>query len=113
MAWNRGPQPVNSIQDASHPGRDILAAQEWSIVRRVGSLTARQLEVVQASFDTPYRPEIAQMLGVSVHTVDFHLQNAYAKLGVEDRGALMLRCLAIVRNEATREDETSRNRPET
>ena len=86
MAWNRGPQPVNPNQDASYPGRDILAAREWSIVKRVGSLTARQLEVVQASFDTSYRPQIAQRLGVSVHTVDFHLQNAYAKLGVEDRG---------------------------
>ncbi len=69
-------------------GRSILMEMAWAAA---------------PSFDTRHRTEIAQMLGVTVHTADSHLRNAYAKLCVEDRGGLILRCIALSRRDVATE----------
>ena len=53
-------------------------------------MTARELQVVRGLFDTSHLPQVAAALGVSVNTVKTHVRHAYAKIGVDDRGDLIL-----------------------
>lgn len=48
-------------------------------------LTAREMEVLQRLVEGKSNKEIAQVLGVSARTVNFHLDNIYSKLGVSSR----------------------------
>jgi non-specific serine/threonine protein kinase len=50
-----------------------------------GSLTARELEVLRLLAAGQSNPEIASALVLSVKTVERHLANAYAKIGVRSR----------------------------
>ena len=54
----------------------------------LGSLTKREAEVVALAADGLSDREIADRLVLSVRTVESHLRNAYAKLGVEGRDGL-------------------------
>ena len=53
-----------------------------------GDLTSRQREVLQLLAEGRVRKEIAQILGVSVKTVEFHKQNITEKLGIHTDAAL-------------------------
>jgi DNA-binding CsgD family transcriptional regulator len=53
-----------------------------------GSLTPAELRVVAAAASGTTNREIAQDLFVSLRTVEMHLTNAYAKLGISSRGEL-------------------------
>lgn len=77
-------------QPAPHQGRRTLTDAEWADARAAFGLTPRELEVVQCEYDTGHRHYIATMLGISVKTVDTHLRRAFEKIGVEDRGDLIL-----------------------
>ena len=50
-----------------------------------GSLTERELEVVQLLGSSARNKEIAAVMCVTVHTVKFHLANVYLKLGAGGR----------------------------
>lgn len=52
------------------------------------ALTARERDVARLAADGDSNAEIARRLGISVRTAETHLQRAYAKLGVHDRGEL-------------------------
>lgn len=52
-------------------------------------LTARETEVARLSCDGLSKAEMAAKLGVSVNTVRWHAQNAYAKLGVHNVSELL------------------------
>lgn len=52
-----------------------------------GGLSARELEVLSLVADGKTSPEIAGELRISRHTVRRHLENIYAKLGVNSRAA--------------------------
>ena len=78
------------LRRTAHHGQEILSEDQWAMVRSSYRLTARELDCVRTLFDTGHRPYIAAVLGVSVHTVDTHLSRAYVKVGVEDRGDLIL-----------------------
>ncbi|MGH9111987.1 MAG: LuxR C-terminal-related transcriptional regulator [Acidimicrobiales bacterium] len=52
-----------------------------------GGLSARELEVLRLVADGKTSPEIAEQLTISRHTVRRHLENIYAKLGVNSRAA--------------------------
>jgi len=54
--------------------------------RRPDGLTGREAEVLRLLAAGKTNSEIAADLVVSVHTVERHLQNAYRKLGVRNRG---------------------------
>lgn len=58
---------------------------------RARSLSARESEVVYWVAQAKTSAEIAGLLGVAEKTVKKHLQRIYAKLGVENRIAVMLR----------------------
>jgi DNA-binding NarL/FixJ family response regulator len=53
-----------------------------------GELTSRQREVLQLVAEGRVRKEIAQILGVSVKTVEFHKQKITEKLGIHTDAAL-------------------------
>jgi DNA-binding NarL/FixJ family response regulator len=53
-----------------------------------GDLTPRQREVLQLLAEGRVRKEIAQILGVSVKTVEFHKQKISEKLGLHTNAAL-------------------------
>ena len=53
-----------------------------------GDLTSRQREVLQLVAEGRVRKEIAQILGVSVKTVEFHKQKISEKLGIHTDAAL-------------------------
>lgn len=64
---------------------DILEAP--APARRVGGLTARELEVLALVVAGKTNREIAAVLFVSDHTVRRHIQNIFAKIGVSSRAA--------------------------
>ena len=53
----------------------------------VESISARELEVLRRAADGLANDEIAAALGLSPRTVERHLSNAYAKLGVGGKAA--------------------------
>ena len=60
----------------------------------VGSLTAREREVLRWVAAGKTDRDIAELLAISPRTVHKHLQRVYAKLGVETRTAAVMRALA-------------------
>ena len=57
--------------------------------RLAGILTAREMETLHWVREGKRNAEIAQILNISAHTVRHHLENIYAKLGVETRTAAL------------------------
>ena len=53
-----------------------------------GGLTAAERRVAELAARGLANKEIAQEMVVSVKTVEFHLSNTYAKLGIRSRGEL-------------------------
>ena len=51
----------------------------------IESLTAREMEVIQLMAQGLANKQIALKLGISEHTVKFHLSSLYAKLGISSR----------------------------
>jgi DNA-binding NarL/FixJ family response regulator len=102
-AW--GVLPVNASEDelkaalgalaeglwVGAPGlmRDLLARKPASPVYEnegeVQALTERETEVLQLTAQGLANKQIALRLGISEHTVKFHLSSLYAKLGVTSR----------------------------
>jgi DNA-binding CsgD family transcriptional regulator len=56
-----------------------------------GELTAAERRVAELAADGLANKEIARALVVTVNTVEFHLSNAYAKLGIRSRAQLAAR----------------------
>jgi DNA-binding NarL/FixJ family response regulator len=59
-------------------------------------LTPREAEVLLWIAQGKSNSDIATILETSVHTVKKHLQNLFAKLGVESRNSAMLRALEVL-----------------
>jgi DNA-binding CsgD family transcriptional regulator len=51
----------------------------------VEPLTPREMEVIQLMAQGLANKQIALALGISEHTVKFHLSSLYAKLGISSR----------------------------
>jgi bifunctional DNase/RNase/DNA-binding CsgD family transcriptional regulator len=65
---------------AGYRARQAVPGRESSSI-----LTRREVDVLRLVADGRTNAEVSRMLGVSVHTVGRHLQNAYSKLGVSGR----------------------------
>jgi ATP/maltotriose-dependent transcriptional regulator MalT len=59
-----------------------------STAHGVGTLTAREVEIVRLVAARRSNKEIGAALGISARTVSTHLSNIFGKLGVESRGEL-------------------------
>lgn len=68
-----------------------LAAWQQARVSLADSpLSLRELEVIRWCKDGKSYPEIAQILGISTKTVEFHIANAMRKLGVNQKVSAIL-----------------------
>lgn len=66
--------------------RDLLVGKPFQALDEVGEpLTVRETEVLQLMAQGLANKQIALALGISEHTVKFHLSSLYAKLGVTSR----------------------------
>lgn len=63
------------------------------MARTVVVLSPRQREVLSLSVRNLSQLEIAKKLGISTHTVDTHLRNAYARMGAQSRTQAVLLAL--------------------
>ena len=74
------------VLDASFVGDLLLSAQpETTGERPVEDLTPRELEVVQLLAEGLPNKAIAKRLGVSDHTIKFHVNAILGKLGAQSR----------------------------
>jgi DNA-binding NarL/FixJ family response regulator len=78
---------LRRVQELSTPG--VRSAQ---ILERLG-LTPREAEVLFWVAQGKTNPEIGMILELSVPTVKKHLEHIFEKIGVENRGAAILRAL--------------------
>jgi DNA-binding CsgD family transcriptional regulator/DNA polymerase III delta prime subunit len=68
--------------------------------RAAGELTPTERRVAELAAQGLRNKEIAQTLVVTVNTVEFHLRNAYAKLGIRSRAQLAARLATGAQGEA-------------
>jgi LuxR family quorum-sensing system transcriptional regulator ExpR len=66
-----------------------------TIERTPSVLTAREIDVVQLLASGCTYSQIADRLGVSLHTVVAHIKNAYRKLDVHNGRAAVMRALQL------------------
>ena len=99
LKQSAGTELVTALHDVNSGRRYIsslilkrLGAEAHAFLRRTkdlsAGLTSRQREVLQLVAEGRVRKEIAQILGVSVKTVEFHKQKITEKLGVHTDAAL-------------------------
>jgi pimeloyl-ACP methyl ester carboxylesterase/DNA-binding CsgD family transcriptional regulator len=67
--------------------------------KRIGGLSAREHEVLTLAADGRTNLEIAETLVLSVRTVERHLSNAYAKLGISGRAARTAAVASLLRGD--------------
>ena len=72
-------------------GHAILNSDAWSGLADSLKLSRREVQITQAVFDDEHENQIAQRLGVSIHTVHTHLERLYHKLDVHSRTQLVVR----------------------
>lgn len=68
-------------------GRGLTGAQ--------GTLTSREVEVLQWTADGKTSSEIGSILSVSTNTINFHIKNAIAKLDVANKAAAVAKAAAL------------------
>jgi DNA-binding CsgD family transcriptional regulator len=85
-AGGRQDRAVHAMRELGSSGRRAAAS-----ARGAASLTAREREVVQLAVKGHTSREIAEALFIGQRTVETHLSNAYAKLGVDSRAQLIRR----------------------
>lgn len=88
-AWTRAAPPVAA---ASPAATRVSAAPADALIE---GLTPREQEVLTLVADGLHNREIAQRLGVSEHTVKFHLGAVFGKLGVSTRTEAVRRGLRL------------------
>jgi DNA-binding CsgD family transcriptional regulator len=86
---------AHDITDADQRGRSLITPQAWLTASELLQLSPREMEIANCIFDEKSTKEIAKSLGISVHTVQSHLERLYRKLGVCSRVGLVLRIVAV------------------
>ena len=87
--WVGAPGLVQGLMRSR--GRNEASEEESPIE----SLTAREREVLQWMAEGLANKQIALKLGISEHTVKFHLSSLYAKLNVSSRTEAVKRGLGL------------------
>ncbi len=88
---NSSPSPGPKTSRAkARPGRSVLSKRQWLSLARALQLSERELEIVQCIFDDHTAAAMARQLGISVHTINMHMQRLYRKLGVNTRSAAVV-----------------------
>ncbi|WP_295120691.1 LuxR family transcriptional regulator [uncultured Leifsonia sp.] len=95
------------LLDAMRTAGDAADARQASAADPLASLTTRERQVAHALAAGMTNKEIAERLYVSVTTVNFHVRNILAKLGMRSRREL--RALALPRRRPARSDRPVKN----
>jgi DNA-binding CsgD family transcriptional regulator len=74
-------------------GSVMFCDQAWDEIRRSLRLSDRELEIVRRMFDDEKEFAIADNLGIAPRTVHTHIERLYRKLGLTDRGRLLVRVM--------------------
>ena len=83
---------ANGVGSAAVNGRgSFRAARRHRSLTSKGTLTAREVAVMSILAEGKSNREIADSLGISVHTVHAHMKRLMAKLDVENRTQLAIR----------------------
>jgi DNA-binding CsgD family transcriptional regulator len=91
------PSPITRRRDPSV--RDCKRSRRGSMLTMcpmngtVRFLSPRQREVLSLVVQNLTEKQIAKQLGISTHTVDTHLRNAYARMGAQSRVQAILLAL--------------------
>jgi DNA-binding CsgD family transcriptional regulator len=83
----RGPAGSLTVERTGIGGTEVIVLDEQPLAVDRPALTAREREVLELVSEGKHNNEIAQELWVSPSTVRKHLENIYAKLGVNTRTA--------------------------
>jgi len=83
VVWD--PSVATMTLPIQHPSSDLLAEP----------LTPRELEVLQSLVDGATNRAIAQRLGISEHTIKFHVNAILAKLGAQSRTEAVVRGIRL------------------
>jgi DNA-binding CsgD family transcriptional regulator len=79
------------------------------------SLSPRETEICKLLAEGASLREVALHLRISVHSADYHVRNAYLKLGVHDRSGLVRRLalpnVSAVRDRLMEEMWPARSKP--
>lgn len=102
LASDAAPEEARRVALSALPWVAMLAGHLHEAVRRVSGLrqqqtpdlSPRELECLRWAADGKTSGEIAQLLGMSERTVNFHLQNAVQKLDVANRQQAVVRAAA-------------------
>ncbi len=84
-AW-RGQRSGDSLRHLGHAGKRLAASKAGP-----GSLTRREIEVARLAAEGLPARSIAERLFITERTVETHLANAYAKLGLRSKQELISR----------------------
>ncbi len=102
LASDASPEEARRVAVSALPWVAMLAGHLHEAVRRVSGLlqqptpdlSPRELECLRWAADGKTSSEIAQLLGMSERTVNFHLQNAVHKLDVANRQHAVVKAAA-------------------
>lgn len=95
-------QILHAIQDVLEGGASINPKIAQKILRMFSGiapvqkkydLSEREIEILQAVVDGKTKKEIASILFLSFHTVDFHMRNIYKKLHVHSKSEAVAKAL--------------------
>jgi DNA-binding CsgD family transcriptional regulator len=104
-AWGRFFAELRAFLATTDSSVQPLPSPSWAGSPRpladpkVASLTSREREVMGLVADGMTNAEIAQALGLSPRTVERHLSNVYAKLGIEGKAARAAAAARVARSE--------------
>jgi len=86
----------------------LLPGQTWSALARALRLSTRELQIVVCMIENRLETDvqIAEVLGISPHTVHTHLERLFRKLDVTSRSHLILRVFSAY----VREQDMDRHR---
>lgn len=82
------------LAQLAHVGMANLILQK-EVPETAADLSAREKEALRLAATGKTSQEIANKLGLTKHTVDFHLDNARGKLGAENRTDAVLRAVVL------------------
>ena len=86
--WSITRQLIQRVGGTIETGRLATGLWQWTVhvpLPSLVQLTAREQEVIQAVAEGLSNKEIARQLSISPRTVNYHLDNLFAKLGVNSR----------------------------
>ncbi len=84
-------EPLNNAIDRAHRRRTARSALETAASADVGSLTDRELQILELAAQGRTNRAIARALDVSPRTIAKHLEHVYRKLDVTSRAAAVYR----------------------